>query len=297
MTAAASLVLATGMLLVLSWARARRFSLERRIAPRLPSSTQPASAPSTVAGRLVAPVVADIGAFAHRWGRPADQVARQLARAGSDITVTRHRVQGLVGGAIGLALGSAAAAFAAASRGAGPVPALLIAAAAGVMGAVVPDLLLARRAATRAGRLRGELPAVAEMLALAVVAGESVQAALDRVARLSVGPLGDELRLALAQVRAGRSVGDALDALADRTGEPVIETFCAAVVTAIERGTPLADVLHAQASDVRDRTRQTLIEDGGRREIAMLVPVVLLILPVTVVFALFPGLVALRLGG
>jgi tight adherence protein C len=64
---------------------------------------------------------------------------------------------------------------------------------------------------------------------------------------------------------------------------------------AVQRGTPLADVLRAQATDVREMGRRTLLEAGGRKEIAMLVPVVFLVLPVTVIFALFPGFYSLQL--
>jgi tight adherence protein C len=64
---------------------------------------------------------------------------------------------------------------------------------------------------------------------------------------------------------------------------------------AVERGTPLAVVLHAQAADVREAERRALIESGARREVAMMVPVVFLVLPVVIVFAFWPGLVGLRL--
>ena len=64
---------------------------------------------------------------------------------------------------------------------------------------------------------------------------------------------------------------------------------------AVERGTPLAEVLRSQAADVREAGHRSLMETGGRKEIAMMVPVVLLILPVTVLFAVFPGIAALRL--
>ena len=65
------------------------------------------------------------------------------------------------------------------------------------------------------------------------------------------------------------------------------------MVIAIERGTPLADVLRAQAVDVRETGKRALLEAGGKKEIAMMVPVVFLVLPITVVFALFPGLISI----
>jgi tight adherence protein C len=38
------------------------------------------------------------------------------------------------------------------------------------------------------------------------------------------------------------------------------------------------------------------MEAGGRKEVVMLVPVVVLILPITVVFAVYPSLATLRVG-
>ena len=67
------------------------------------------------------------------------------------------------------------------------------------------------------------------------------------------------------------------------------------LAVAIERGTPLADVLRAQAQDVRDNAKRELMETAGKKEIAMLAPVVFFILPLTVIFAVFPGLSLMRL--
>jgi len=134
-----------------------------------------------------------------------------------------------------------------------------------------------------------EFPTVAELLALAVGAGEGAVGALDRVCRLSHGELAGELRRCLADARAGANLPTALHGLADRTGLPSLRRFVDGVVIAVQRGTPLAEVLRAQAQDVREEGRRALMEAGGRKEIAMMVPVVFLILPVTVLFAVFPG--------
>jgi tight adherence protein C len=85
----------------------------------------------------------------------------------------------------------------------------------------------------------------------------------------------------------------AMERLAVRVPMPPVVRFVDGLVVAVERGTPLGDVLRAQAADVREQHKRDLIEAGGRREVLMLVPVVFLMLPVVVLFALYPGLFTL----
>jgi tight adherence protein C len=84
-----------------------------------------------------------------------------------------------------------------------------------------------------------------------------------------------------------------LSDVADRTTFEPFSRFLQGIVVAIERGTPLADVLRAQATDVREVGKRALLEASGKKEISMMAPVVFLILPITVLFALYPGLVTL----
>ena len=140
-----------------------------------------------------------------------------------------------------------------------------------------------------------EFPTIAELLALAVAAGESPVAALDRVVRRSGGELSSDLGRVLAAVRTGEPVGAAFDRLAASTGLPLVARFAQGVAVAVERGTPLAQVLHAQAADVREAGRRELIEVAARKEVLMMVPVVFLVLPITVLFAFWPGVVGLHL--
>lgn len=148
----------------------------------------------------------------------------------------------------------------------------------------------------RRERIRAELPTVADLLALAVAAGEGLVPALERVCRVGDGALPTELRLALVTARSGTPLPVALESCARRAGSPELTRFVDVVCTAIDLGTPLAGVLRAQSRDVREAELRRLVEEGGRREILMLVPVVFLILPVTVLFVLFPGLAVLDLG-
>jgi tight adherence protein C len=136
---------------------------------------------------------------------------------------------------------------------------------------------------------------VAELLALSVSAGEGAVQALERVARSTSGELAGELRRTLADARAGAGIVDALEGMANRTSLPILSRFVDGVAVAVERGTPLGDVLRAQAGDVREASRRRLMETGGRKEIAMMAPVVFLVLPVTVLFAVYPGFAVLSL--
>ena len=219
----------------------------------------------------------------------------RLRRAGSRLSVDEFRVEQVLW-ALAAALCAAAVGLLAAVRGAlTPLPLLVAVAAAFLGGLVVRDQRLSSQVHDRERQMRLEFPAVADLLALAVAAGEGPVAALDRVSRVARGHLADELAGVLGQVRTGTPVAVALDRLAAQTGVAVVARFAATLAVAIERGTPLVDVLHAQAADVREAGRRELVETGARKEVLMMVPVVFLVLPVTVVFAFYPGAVGLQL--
>lgn len=295
--------LGLGFVFIALWVWARKPSLEARIAPfvRTGVATEikrrdATMTPVPALERLLAPVVRDIGRVIGHWGSPSADVARRLRRAGTDATVEQFRAQQVAWGAGGLAVGIGLALLLMATRGAPLLAALVLVLVTTVLGVLGRDVLLTRTVKQRERRLLAELPTVAELLALSVTAGESALSALERVSRTTSGALAGELQRALADARAGLRLPLALERMARDTGVPALERFAEGVATAIERGTPLAEVLRAQAQDARSHGRQALVEEGGKREIAMMVPVVFLILPVTVVFAIFPGLIAIQLG-
>jgi tight adherence protein C len=292
------LVAGLGAWLVVVRLLARRPPLDERLAPYLrpaPAAPPVARTPFPTLERLLAPVMQDAVRLVERLGSETADVRRRLARAGRDATVEQYRMEQVVAAALGTAAGLAAALLLVTLRGLHPVPALAVVAAGGAAGLVVHDALLTHRIRRREERLLAELPTVAELLALAVGAGEGPTAALERVARTVRGELAGEIARTVADTHAGTPLVTALELLADRTGLPALARFSEGIAVAVERGTPLADVLRAQAGDVREAGRRALIETGGRKEIAMMVPVVFLVLPVTVVFAVFPGLSALRI--
>ena len=298
----AGALLACGGWLVVARLRARRPTLDARLAPYLRPADRGSGllatavrSPFPVIERLLAPVMTDALRLLERVGSPTADLERRLQRAGGTTGVDRFRSEQVIAAAVGTAVGLAVALVLVATRGTAPVAAVALTAVCGATGAVLRDQWLSRQVAAREARMLAELPTVAELLALSAGAGEGVLAALDRVARLTQGEVARELRATIGDIHAGTGTVEALEALAARTGLVPLARFTEALAVAIERGTPLADVLRAQAADVREAGHRALMETGGRKEIAMMVPVVLLILPVTVLFAVYPGLAALRL--
>jgi tight adherence protein C len=157
------------------------------------------------------------------------------------------------------------------------------------------DQWLRRETAVRNRLLRQDLPVALDLMSIAIIAGEGVPEALRRAAEHGSGPLRRELADTVDRIRAGASVAEALGDLGSRNREPALARCTDALVISLERGTPVARTLQANARELREEERRSLLEVGGRREIAMLLPIVFLVLPVSVVFALYPGLVSLEL--
>lgn len=295
-------VFALGVLLVVRALSARAIRFDERLAPYLsvPDPTSgllgraPVRSPFGALERIVAPWLHDALRLVEKVGSPTAELKRRLARAGRVETAEQFRVTQVAWGAVGLAGGLAAAVLLATTRGASLLALVVLVALCALGGVLVCDYRLGQQVAQREQRMMLEFPTIAELLALSVGAGEGPVAALERVARSAHGELTEELRRTLAEVHSGLTLTHALESLADRTGVASLARFAEGVSVAVERGTPLADVLRAQAQDVRDSGRRTLMELGGKKEVLMLVPVVFLILPVTVVFAVFPSLITLQ---
>ncbi|CAH0159735.1 hypothetical protein SRABI76_01005 [Microbacterium oxydans] len=295
-------IFAGGVLLMLaavpSW---RAASLVSRIAPyvrdvvpdeRLPEGLLPS------AGVLPSTVIAP-----WRWAKSAyeravgggEALRLRLAQAGSRTEPSTFRARQL--GWILAGIGSGAAlVIVLVLAGQMTPPIVLVPVLAGGIAAAVYDMQLSARVASRRARLADELPTMLEFLSLCLSAGEGLLDSLRRVTGVGSGDLVGELRHVVLAVGTGSPLADALGELAARVQLPGLTRAVDQVVAALERGAPLAGVLHAQAGDAREDAKRTLIEQAGRKEILMLLPLVFLILPLSVLFAIYPGLFILRLG-
>lgn len=306
-----SLTAVAGLTLVVTASpRFGRPSLHDRLEPHLPdqpatsSRRHRAAGPGRgvlgVLGGLVWPVAERAAGALERWLGGAALTARRLRAAGLDagdadvvwfcaeqvLCALAGFVLGLLGGlVVPVVLGN----------GLAPPAALALPVAGAVGGAAARDWWLGRVTARRRARMLAEFPTLTELLCLAVTAGEPPPSALRRVVAGAGGELRDELAQVLADVRAGWSFAGALEQLTIRVGLPEARRFADGLVIAIDRGTPLAEVLRAQAADLREQRKRQLIETGSRREVHMLLPVVFLMLPVVVLFVLYPGLLSLSL--
>ena len=253
------------------------------------------SSPTSAAAGIFGPVLRSVADLVERVMGGSSSVRRRLQRAGLDRTVQDFRVEQAVWGLVGFGV-AAAIVLLRALGGVGGVGSGAVFCVLGfVCGVFLRDNRLSTQVKHRERQVLTEFPTVAELLALSVAAGESPVSALDRVVRRSHGALSDDLAQVLARIRTGEPVGIAFETLARSTGLPIVARFATGITVAMERGTPLADVLHAQAADVREAGRRLLIETAARKEIAMMAPVVFFVLPVTILFAFYPGVLGLRL--
>ncbi len=283
----------------------RAVTLSQRIEPQLKSQIlesrllragEHSPTPFGPLGRILRPVLQDGLATLARLNPASKATARRLAQAGIDKSPVDFRAEQLLWAAAGFAVSIIFIVFGAASGRFNPVLAAVAVLGSGVGGFIFRDYWLGAQIRRRESKMMAEFPGLAELMALAVSAGESATGALDRVCRSAEGELTKEFAKVLTETRAGKPLIQALQEFSARTDLAPLVRFVDGIVVAVERGTPLADVLRAQAQDVRDTAKRDLMETAGKKEIAMMVPLVFGVLPLTVVFAVFPGIAAINLG-
>ncbi|HLT67066.1 MAG TPA: type II secretion system F family protein [Microbacterium sp.] len=277
--------------------------LTTRIAPYVRDVTDPAG--TSLPDRLTDPTVAVARGVRALWIRAQARFARlaggsesmelRLAQAGRPADAAAFRGSQLVWAIVGAGAGALLLVVAiAAGRFTAPVVALP--AIGFIGGLVIADVALTTQAKSRIARIEEELPTVLEFLALCLAAGEGILSSVRRVAGVGSGELTAELRAVTIEVDTGATLTDALIGMTRRLRAPVLTRAIDHTVAAIERGSPLAETLQAQAADARDDAKRRLIETAGRKEIYMMIPLVFGLLPLSVLFAIFPGISLLQTG-
>ena len=138
--------------------------------------------------------------------------------------------------------------------------------------------------------IEAEFPAIIEMLTLAIAAGETPIAAFARIADRSESYLANEFSVVVQRVREGRPFHEALDEMSRTLKSSSIRRFIDALVMAIVRGAPIVEVLHRHVAEARINQRNLVMDKAGKAETSMMIPIVFLILPISVLFALWPSI-------
>lgn len=208
----------------------------------------------------------------------ADQrsaLERRLHEAAWDVSVRQMIVRCAIGGAIGLALGVAFAFFWGSldmiSLGAGAVVTLAA--------AYAPMYQLNVAAEKRKKTIHRELPDFLDIISTTVEAGIALNGAFSVAVDSLKGPLGDELRIALSDIRLGRSRVEALAAMAKRIHEPDITATITAMVQAEKLGGNVAVVLADLAHEARDKRIMRAEELAAQLPVKMTFPMVVCMLP------------------
>ena len=162
---------------------------------------------------------------------------------------------------------------------------------AAALGWYLPKIALDRAIAARRECIAGELPDFLDLLAATVRAGLALNGALVQASEALVGPLKEELRTTLAEIRLGRPRAEALQGMAKRIGDPQTATMVTTIVQAERLGANLSGVLNELAIDVRNRRWMLAEERAAQIPIKMIFPMALFMLP-SLYIMLFTPLVA-----
>lgn len=223
----------------------------------------------------------------HRLGTSrAVRIEQRQQQAGIPVSAAAHVLRCAVSVVIGVAIGMVGiVVLTQLQQVRKPAALVLLLAVCGLSGWLYVDYRLAQAVRERQQAGAVALPNFVESLALAVTAGAALPRALNLVSQRN----NDVLATALAATPVELGVDRTLQSLRTSFPIPSVVRLVDALTIALERGTPIADVLHAQALDAREESRRLLLERAGRREVGMLIPVIFFVLPAVVVVALYPG--------
>jgi tight adherence protein C len=177
------------------------------------------------------------------------------------------------------------------------VVALLFVLGGGALGYLAPEFWLGRKIRARSMEMVLQLPDALDLLTISVEAGLGFDAALAKVVEKMEGPLVDEFRQALAEVRMGRPRREALRDVAQRADAQPVTNFIGAIVQAEQLGVPIAKVLQIQSNQLRIERRQRAEEAAAKAPVKMLFPMVGCIFPTIFIVILGPAVITVMGSG
>jgi len=166
-----------------------------------------------------------------------------------------------------------------------------------LLGALLPDMWLARAIRNRKDRIERSLPDCMDLSVVCVEAGLGLDQALMRIGqefRLSHPDLSEELKLYGLEVNAGKKRADSLRNLASRTEVDDLKSLAAVLIQTDRFGTSVAQSLRVYAESMRTKRRQRAEERAAKMSIKMIPPLVFFIFPAIFIVVLGPGLISIQ---
>lgn len=146
-------------------------------------------------------------------------------------------------------------------------------------------------------KLNEELTSILQMCSIMISAGESPINALRYIADRSDGVLPNLISKELGALASEGTLIKTLEHLAAISGSKQVKRVGNSLQVAINRGSPLLQVLQNQITSLNKEIHIHLLKKSGQSEIALLIPVVFLILPVSILFAIWPSIYGLNMSG
>ena len=165
----------------------------------------------------------------------------------------------------------------------------------GIFGYIAPEFWLGRKVKARQKAILLMIPDALDLLTISVRAGLGFDAALGKVVEKLQGPLSDEFRRALAEVRVGKARRDALRDIVPRTEVAPLTNFIGAIIQAEQLGVSISKVLQVQSEQLRIERRQRAEEQAAKAPIKMLFPLVGCIFPSLFIVILGPAIILIVL--
>jgi tight adherence protein C len=169
----------------------------------------------------------------------------------------------------------------------------------GILGYVGPSVYIDRRIAARKVEHRAGFPDFLDLMVVCADAGLAMEAALDRVSREladSYRSLSANIHMATLEMRAGRSMTEALEHLAERLALEEARSFAILIQQSDELGSSITDALRVYSDDMRHKRLSRAEEKAYSLPARLAVPMMLCIFPTLFVVILLPVGVRLYLG-
>ncbi len=162
-------------------------------------------------------------------------------------------------------------------------------------GYTIPEFWLGGRVRKRQHAILLQIPDSLDLLTISVRAGLGFDGALGKVVEKLKGPLTEEFRRALAEIRVGKARRDALRDIIPRTEVPALTNFIGAIIQAEQLGVSISKVLQVQSEQLRIERRQRAEEMAAKAPIKMLFPLVGCIFPSLFIVILGPAIILIMI--